>query len=164
LVLVDADGRFQMRRELAIWPRSQAPELRRSRAQRVRDGVDLASSERLAGRVLTLGDLPLAVITAGTHKADSAGMPAPLASDLYGLWVTMQDELAALSSDHVHVVALDSDHWVHIARFSREGQQIDGQPDVVIRAVQEVVRAAHDHTHLPPCQRLFNKVDVHCRS
>lgn len=30
LVLVDAKGRDQLRRELAIWPSSQAPELRRS--------------------------------------------------------------------------------------------------------------------------------------
>ena len=42
----------------------------------------------------------------------------------------MQDELAALSSNQLHVVALRSDHFV---------QRLDGQPDVVIRAVQAVV-------------------------
>ena len=102
---LDAKGRDQMRRELAIWPKSQAPALRRSWARPVRDGVDLAAGDALASRVTSLGDTPLAVITAGTHKADSRGMPPPLARALYGLWVTMQDELAALSSDHVHVVA-----------------------------------------------------------
>jgi hypothetical protein len=56
----------------------------------------------------------------------------------------MQDELAALSSDQVHVVALGSDHWVQIRRSHRGNQRIDGQPDVVIRAVQAVVRAARD--------------------
>jgi pimeloyl-ACP methyl ester carboxylesterase len=163
LVLVDAKGRDQMRRELAIWPKSQAPELRRSWARPVRDGVDLAAGGALASRVTSLGDKPLAVITAGTHKADSTGMPPPLARALYGLWVAMQDELAALSTDHVHVVALRSDHFVQIGRFHRGDQEIDGQPEVVIRAVQAVVRAARDHTHLPPCRRLFTGRDVRCR-
>jgi pimeloyl-ACP methyl ester carboxylesterase len=163
LVLVDAKGRDQMRRELAIWPKSQAPALRRSWAQPVRDGVDLASGDALAGRVTSLGDAPLAVITAGTHKADSARMPPPLARALYRLWVTMQDELAALSSDHVHVAALGSDHWVQIRRFYRGNQRIDGQPDVVIRAVRAVVRSARDHTRLPPCRGLISGPDVDCR-
>ena len=164
IVLVDAKGRDQMRRELAIWPKSQAPALRRSWARPVRDGVDLAAGDALASRVTSLGDAPLAVVTAGTHKADSTGMPPPLARALYRLWVTMQDELAALSSDQVHVVALASDHWVQIRRFYRGNQRIDGQPDVVIRAVEAVVRAARGHTHLPPCGRLFSDSDVHCRS
>jgi pimeloyl-ACP methyl ester carboxylesterase len=164
LVLVDAKGRDQMRRELAIWPTSQAPALRRSWAQPVRDGVDLASGDALTSRVTSLGDTPLAVITAGTHKADSAGMPPALARALYGLWLTMQDELAALSSDQVHVVALGSDHWVQVRRFYRENQRIDGQPDVVIRAVRAVVRSARGRTRLPPCRRLFTGSDVRCRS
>jgi pimeloyl-ACP methyl ester carboxylesterase len=163
VVLVDAKGRDQMRRELAIWPKSQAPALRRSWARPVRDGVDLAAGDALASRVRNLGDTPLAVITAGTHDADSSGMPPPLAGALYRLWLTMQDELAALSSDHVHVVALRSDHFIQIRRFDRGDQRIDGQPDVVIRAVQAVVRAARDHTHLPPCSRLFRGRDVRCR-
>jgi pimeloyl-ACP methyl ester carboxylesterase len=163
LVLVDAKGRDQMRRELAIWPESQAPALRRSWARPVRDGVDLATGDALASRVTSLGSTPLAVITAGTHKADSTEMPPPLARALYRLWVTMQDELAALSSDEVHVVALGSDHWVQIRRFYRGNQRIDGQPDVVIRAVRAVVRSARDHTRLAPCQRLFSGPDVDCR-
>jgi pimeloyl-ACP methyl ester carboxylesterase len=163
LVLVDAKGRDQMRRELAIWPKSQAPALRRSWARPVRDGVDLAAGDALASRVTSLGNTPLAVVTAGTHEADSGGMPPPLARALYRLWVTMQDELAALSSDQVHVVALRSDHFVQIRRFDRGDQQIDGQPDVVIRAVQAVVRAARDHAHLPPCRPLFRGRDVRCR-
>jgi pimeloyl-ACP methyl ester carboxylesterase len=164
VVLVDAKGRDQMRRELAIWPKSQAPALRRSWARPVRDGVDLASGDALGSRVRSLGDTPLAVITAGTHDADSEGMPPSLARALYRLWVTMQDELAALSSDHAHVVALRSDHLVQIRRFSRGNRRIDGQPDVVIGAVRAVVRAARDRTDLPPCRRLFSNPGVHCRS
>jgi pimeloyl-ACP methyl ester carboxylesterase len=164
LVLVDAKGRDQMRRELAIWSKSQAPALRRSWARPVRDGVDLASGDTLANRVTGLGDTPLAVITAGTHQADSTDMPAPLARALYGLWLTMQDELAAMSSDHVHVVALSSDHWIQVRRFYRGDQRIDGQPDVVVRAVEAVIRAARHGTRLPPCRRLFSGSDVRCRS
>jgi pimeloyl-ACP methyl ester carboxylesterase len=164
VVLVDAKGRDQTRRELAIWPKSQAPALRRSWARPVRDGVDLASGDALASRVRSLGDTPLAVITAGTHDADSAAMPPPLARALYRLWVTMQDELAALSSDHVHVVALRSDHWVQRRRFYRGNQQIDGQPDVVIRAVRAVVRTAREQTRLAPCISLFGSSGARCRS
>jgi pimeloyl-ACP methyl ester carboxylesterase len=164
LVLVDAKGRDQMRRELAIWPKSQASALRRSWARPVRDGVDLAAGDALARGVTNLGDTPLAVITAGTHQADSRGMPPQLARALYGLWVTMQDELTALSSDHVHVVALRSDHWIQIRRFYRGNERIDGQPDVVVRAVEAVVRAAREGTHLPPCRRLFGGSAIRCRS
>jgi hypothetical protein len=39
------------------------------------------------------------------------------------------------------VATLRSDYFI---------QRFDGQPDVVIRAVQAVVRAARDHTRLPP--------------
>src|SRR5512132_3747956 len=116
VVLVDAKGRDQLRRELAVWPRSQA--------RPVRAGVDLATSDAEASRLSSLGDTPLAVITAGTHAADSRGMPPALSRALYRLWMTMQDELASLSSNHVHVVALRSDHWIPTRRFYRGSRPI----------------------------------------
>ena len=88
---------------------------------------------------------------------------APASRALYRLWLTMQDELAALSSDHVHVVALRSDHWIQIRHFTRGNTEIDGQPDVVVRAVRAVVRAARDRARLPPCRRLFAGAGVRCR-
>lgn len=154
VVLVDAVGRNQMRRELARWPKSLVPAARREAARPVQDGVDLAAGDALGGRVRTLGETPLAVITAGRH-AEVASLPPRLARALDGLWGTMQDELAMLSSDRVHVVALRSDHFV---------QRLDGQPGVVIRAVRAAVRAARDHAHLPPCRRLFSGSNVRCRS
>jgi hypothetical protein len=66
----------------------------------------------------------------------------------------MQDELAALSTDHLHVVALRSDHVVQAPD--------DGQPEVVVRAVDAVVRAARDRTRLAPCRRLFREAGVRC--
>ncbi len=154
IVLVDAMGRDQTRRQLARWPNSEEPALRRQVARPVRDGVDLASGEALAAHVRSLGDTPAAVITAGTHDAWGSA-PAGLARALDRQWQTMQDELAALSSDHVHVVARRSDHFV---------QGIDGQPRVVISAIAAVVRAARNRTPLPPCPRLYSGPDVRCRS
>jgi pimeloyl-ACP methyl ester carboxylesterase len=153
VVLVDAMGRDQTRRILAIWPRSQAKTLRREQATPVREGVDVAASEALAARVHSLGDTPLAVVTGGYQRWPHMGPSLTRAQNRQ--WATMQNELATLSSDHLHVVALRSGHFV---------QRADGQPEVVVRAVQAVVRAARDHTRLPPCQRLFSGSDVRCRN
>jgi hypothetical protein len=140
---------------VAIWPRSQAPDIRRELARAVMGGVDLAAGEALASRIRTLGDTPVAVITAG-RQDNFPRTPARLGRALRRLWNTMQDELAELSDNSVHVVALGSNHDV-----SSSGS---GQPSVVIRAVQAVVDAARDHTRLPRCRRLFSTSDVRCRS
>jgi pimeloyl-ACP methyl ester carboxylesterase len=154
LVLVDSMGRDQTRRTLAVWPRSVAPAARRRLRHGVVDGVDLGAGERLAARIRTLGDMPLAVVTAGRHDAEWGDLPRRLGGALDRLWTGLQDELAALSSDHVHVVALRSDHFV---------QGADGQPGVVVRAVRAVVTAARDHASLPPCPALFHGAGVRCR-
>jgi pimeloyl-ACP methyl ester carboxylesterase len=154
LVLIDTTGRDGRRRQLAIWPKSQAPEMRRELATSVMGGVDLAAGEALASRIRTLGDTPLAVITAG-RQDNFPHTPARLGRSLKRLWDTMQDELAGLSDNSVHVVALASNHDVPSSQ--------SGQPSVVIRAVQAVVGAARDHTRLPPCGRLFSSSDVRCR-
>ena len=153
VVLVDAVGRDQIRRTLAVWPRGELPALRRTIARPVRQGVDLRSSVTLGSRVTSLGDTPLIVVTAGRH-ADWENAPPRLARALDRLWTTMQDELAALSPDHVHVVAVRSDHFVQSQRY--------GQPADVIRAVRAVVRAARDGAPLPPCRSLFTGADVRC--
>src|SRR3954447_4377287 len=122
VVLVDARGRDATRRQLAIWPKSEIPAVRREVFRRVQQGVDLAASEARASHAGSLGHTPLVVITAGTHAADWGGASPPrLSRPPDPLCATMQDELALLSSDHVHVVALRSDHRV---------QRRDGQPDV----------------------------------
>ncbi|WP_028059912.1 alpha/beta fold hydrolase, partial [Candidatus Solirubrobacter pratensis] len=155
LVLIDTMGRDGRRRQLAIWPASQAPEIRRGLATAVMGSIDLAAGEALASRVTTLGDMPLAVITAG-RQDNFPHTPARLGRALKQLWNRMQDELAALSDNSVHVVALASNHDVPSSR--------SGQPSAVIRAVQAVAGAARSHTRLPPCRRLFSGSDVRCRS
>ena len=53
VVLVDARGSDATRRQLAIWPRSQAPAASRAVFKRVQHGVDLASGEALASHYET---------------------------------------------------------------------------------------------------------------
>ena len=65
----------------------------------------------------------------------------------------MQAELAGLSTDHAHVLALRSDHFIY-----------RDQPLVVTRAVRAVVRAVRDDAPLPPCEQLFSGPGVRCLS
>ena len=154
LVLIDTIGRDGRRRQLAIWPRSQAPEIRRGVATRVMDRVNLAAGEAIASRVSGLGGMPLAVVTAG-RQDNFPHKPARLYRALKRLWDEMQDELAALSENSVHVVALASNHDIPSSR--------NGQPSVIVRAVQAVVDAARSHARLPRCRDLFSGSDVRCR-
>jgi pimeloyl-ACP methyl ester carboxylesterase len=154
VVLVDAMGREQTRRQLDVWPRSVAPALRHQFATPVDAGIDMPAGEALAARVRSLGSVPLAVITAATHAEEWGSLPASLGRAFDRLWVPMQDELAALSSNHVHVIALRSDHFV---------QRSGGQPGVVERAVRAVVQAARARAPLPACPQLFHGPDVRCR-
>jgi pimeloyl-ACP methyl ester carboxylesterase len=151
IVLVDAMGRNQTRRLLALWPKSEEPAERREQATPVRDGVDVAATEALAARVTTLGNTRLAVITAGRENAVVRQMTRRVARAIDRNWTAMQDELAALSSDRVHVVALRSEHSVQ-----------HGQPLVVIQAVKAVVDAARASASLPPCPRVFSGPGTRC--
>jgi pimeloyl-ACP methyl ester carboxylesterase len=153
LVLLDSMGADQTRRQMAVWPRSEAPAARRGLAQRVIDGVDLREGEDLAGGIRTLGGIPLVVVTAGREDPAVAALPARLRHALRRLWARMQDELAQLSSDHVHVVALRSGHFL---------QSPDGQPGVVVEGVRAVVRAVRDGSRLPSCTHVFGGSGVLC--
>jgi pimeloyl-ACP methyl ester carboxylesterase len=157
LVLLDALGRDAWRRELAAWPKWFAREQRRAMAKPVDAGIDLRATAALDNRIRSLGDIPLIVITAAQERAQYAAIGADPPAGLYRrglrLWRTMQTELARLSRDRVHVIALESDHFVQ-----------DDQPLVVIAAVRAVVRAVRDRAPLPPCERVFNSADVRCLS
>jgi len=157
VVLVDALGRNAWRRELAAWPRGFAPQQRRTFAERIDSGIDLDASAALDRRIRSWGDTPLVVITAAQERAqyNSIGVDPPPALYRRGLrlWRTMQSELASLSRDRMHLLALRSDHVV----------QAD-QPRVVIEAVRAVVAAVRDHAPLPMCDRVFNTPGVRCLS
>jgi len=155
LVLVDSPGRDATERQLAIWPKSVEPDLRKEVAVPVTNDVDVRASEQLDARVRSLGDLPLVVIEAGRHEQIFGPDKTPLWHAEARLWSRMQAELARLSSDHVHVIALRSDHFV---------QRIDGQPRVVAEALRAVVRAAREKTRLPSCASIFHGPAVRCLS
>jgi hypothetical protein len=65
----------------------------------------------------------------------------------------MQGDLARLSSDNVHVIAVFSPHFV---------KSNLGQPDLVIRAIRPVVNAASSHVPLPRCNALFAAPAAKC--
>jgi pimeloyl-ACP methyl ester carboxylesterase len=159
IVLVEAMGRNQDLRLKPIW-RAQPAQVRQQipdpTANTIDQGVDLYAGEALDAKIRTLRDTPLAVITRGRPDDSGPSLPPSVRGPADHLWTTMQNELEALSSDHVHVIALRSGHFVQ--------RSANGQPDVVIAAVLAVVHAARTHTHLPACPRLFHAASVECRT
>jgi pimeloyl-ACP methyl ester carboxylesterase len=79
--------------------------------------VAFAVSAAQAAAVSSLWDLPLVVLSGG-HRATP-----------YTDW---QRDLAQLSSRGRHVVASDCGHWIHL-----------DHPELVTRAIREVVAASH---------------------
>jgi pimeloyl-ACP methyl ester carboxylesterase len=155
VVLVEAAHPDLIERQLAAIPRTPPfSRLRREVGRRVIDGVDLRAGLALAGRVRSLDATRLVVVTGG--KPGYSDLPPAVARALGEAWLSMQNELAALSTARVHVVALKSDHFVQRATT--------GQPDVVTGAVRAVVDASRRETRLPPCHQVFRGLAVRCQS
>jgi hypothetical protein len=72
------------------------------------------------------------VITAG-QDAESAFLPAWIATRLQRASFSLQDDYARRSTDSIHVIAEYSPHFI---------QSNLGQPDLVVKAIREVVLAA----------------------
>ena len=70
VAFVDASGYDATRRQLAIWPRSQAPAQRREWAKPVQFGVDLKRSDALESGLRPLGDTPVVAITGARTWTD----------------------------------------------------------------------------------------------
>ena len=157
VVLVDAMGRNQDKRAVALWraaPKRVRDRVPKPSAHPVVDGVDLGAGEALDAKVKSLGLTPLVVITRGQLIGDPEIAP-PLQRPAARLWTRMQDELAALSPDSIHVVATRSGHFVQT--FGT------GQPGVVIRAVRAVADAANAHRPLWSCGHVFAGLAARCR-
>lgn len=95
----------------------------------------LPESNAQVGRLGNLGDLPLYVLTAGNSiDADalaSIGLPADFdVAQLQRVWLELQGELAALSTNSTHTIVADSPHAIHIY-----------QPERVVEAIRQVVEA-----------------------
>jgi len=78
----------------------------------------LPVSAAQAAAVVSLGDLPLVVLSGDHHAAQ------------YARW---QRDLAQLSSRGRHLVVSDSGHWIHF-----------DHPELVTGAIREVVAAARE--------------------
>jgi pimeloyl-ACP methyl ester carboxylesterase len=156
LVLLDATHPDQQRRFAHALPREPSlAGIRRNLAvPLVAEGVAVRRSFALGRRVRSLGDTPLVVLTAGEDNPGDT-LPPRIRRIFRATWVALQDDLASLSTDHVHAIALFSDHFI---------QAYSGQPEVVVRAVRGVVHAARSRTTLPSCEQLFRGLrGVRCR-
>jgi pimeloyl-ACP methyl ester carboxylesterase len=157
LVLVDSSNPDQARSfRAAVPPRrpDERPGLRQLRAQlrqptRNPEGADLEKSFEQA-RGSSIAELPLIVVTAGV---DEAPLGSPLRARFARIWLSLQSELARLSPNAIHVIARNSGHLV---------MSLDGQPDLVVRAIHEVVAAARDDRNLGKCETVFPSQDRKC--
>ncbi|MEZ4710139.1 MAG: hypothetical protein R3A44_23245 [Caldilineaceae bacterium] len=95
--------------------------------------LDSAAQAQAAG---ALGDIPLLVVTATDH-----GFPAAVASALEAQWLTMQNELAALSTNSAHQIVEGANHG------SLQVAEQDAQ--VSSAAIQQVIEAVRKGTQLP---------------
>jgi pimeloyl-ACP methyl ester carboxylesterase len=157
VVLVDSAHPDQSSRFLAALPRGNplTTTLRRAlRLPRVDHGVAVRASFALARAVGSLDDARLVVITAGQTVDPDHNLPPDIRGRLDATWLSLQDDLAHLSTDSVHVIALRSDHFVQ--------SFLTGQPEVVVHAVRAVVGAARGGRPLPSCARLFRGGGVRC--
>lgn len=116
------------------------------------EGLDVPKSEQEVRRTGSLGDIPVVVLTAGRADAP-AGFPASVERRLQRVWLAAQRDLASLSSDSLHVVALDSGHLI---------QSNLGQPQLVVRAVRQGVRAVRSDSAMTPCASAFAGFRARC--
>lgn len=106
------------------------------------EGVLLDARSRATPR--PLGDLPLAVVTAGNSFAafEGSGIPREAAN---AVWRELQSELVKLSPRAVHLVSDSANHLIHAT-----------DPGIVVRGIRHVLAAARksaaerEHeTHVP---------------
>ncbi len=134
LVLVDATTEEQDSRFWSLLPEAQLREFQ-TNLQKSPEGFDFDTfvegmvDVRRSSR--TLGDMALVVLTAGKEEASA---PSELDTRLAQVWREMQAELPRLSSNSAHVVTTKSGHYIHVE-----------EPNLVVAAVREVVRASRAH-------------------
>lgn len=109
------------------------------------ENLDWPKSMAEAGKVTSLGDTPLIVISAGQRFTGDLHFLDPV-------WSRLQSKQARLSSDSMHVLAPGSSHFV----------QLDA-PEVVLAATRAVVDAVRNDRHLAPCAAIFGQLaDARC--
>jgi pimeloyl-ACP methyl ester carboxylesterase len=161
MVLVDASHPDQLARDLAALPPyrpGENPTVTAVRADLAnvqpdaQEGFAWVPSAAQVRQSGSLGALPLVVVTRGRSPLPSS-VPAGVTSRLEGVWRTLQNELAGLSTRSEHVLAPRSGHFIQ-----------QDQPQLVVSAIQLVVDAARRHAGLAPCARTFPALGGACLS
>ena len=132
VVLVDASHPDQLVRFLAALPSEtsdqsdEVREVRRSFSEPIQsqEGMDIEASAAQVRTTGSLGDIPLTVLTAGRESVTELDLK------LDAVWLEMQNELAALSSNSTHIVVPNASHCI----------QCD-DPEAVADAILDVVNA-----------------------
>jgi pimeloyl-ACP methyl ester carboxylesterase len=91
------------------------------------EGLDFPTSIQQMRAAWDLGDIPLIVLTAGQDSWDE-GFPMDVAERYEQLWLDLQKELAARSTNSKQVIVEESEHCIH-----------DEAPGRVIEAVRELL-------------------------
>lgn len=103
-----------------------------SLAPLVREALALDSTMRVAGQFRDLGNRPLVVLTGAkpytAEQLKSAGLKPGQAQTLATTWRELHDDEATWSRKSRHEIVPDASHYIQFDR-----------PDVVIRAVREVI-------------------------
>ena len=102
--------------------------------------VDRTASAVELAAVKTFGWIPLLVLTQGQ-----------LNGEFEPIWSALQDELATLSTNALHVVARDSGHSIQ-----------EDEPDLVSAGIRAVVESARSGADLPPCGPALEAVGAEC--
>jgi pimeloyl-ACP methyl ester carboxylesterase len=106
--------------------------------------VDIDEMVRELQAAPSLGDIPLAVLTAGIQED-------PTLKRVPQLETRFQARLATLSTDSVHVLAKGDGHFIQ-----------KENPDLVDEAVRQVVMSARSGDPLPPCPDAFPPLGAEC--
>jgi pimeloyl-ACP methyl ester carboxylesterase len=147
LLLLDSSHPRQVKRFRTLIPkRRPAPEVSP-------ENVDFEKAAAVVGDPGSLGEVRLIVMTAG--QKEESELSARLAQRASRIWRELQDDYATRSTDSIHVIARYSPHFI---------QSNLGQPDLVVRAIRELVSAARADRPLPPCRELFRSPGAFCVS
>lgn len=159
MVLLDASHPDQIARQRAAlgpYRTGESPAVTATRAEfadTLPDPYERFTIAASAAQVRTtgpLGALPLVVLTRG-RPVEPATLPGAVSAGLERIWLSLQDDLARLSTGSIHVIATRSGHAI----------QID-QPDLVVAATRAVIAAALRHTALPACAAVFASLGGAC--
>ena len=103
--------------------------------------IDIPATEAELAKAPALGSRPVVVLTEDAPP------------DLRRTWFPIQNALARLSTDTVHVIALGAGHFVYLDK-----------PAITVHAIEEVVTAVRTGRRLPSCASTFPAIGGRCVS